>query len=146
MGHPPLVEKVRKTAMVTIAGALFLIVAFFFAVLTGFAVTSGPIEAARLVFDVVVVLLALLFGYTGLATMTRWRGWRIWLGAVSWSLLVLDGVLFIPVIVSKSISDTAVNGLLVAVQAVLTIVPIFALMAKRMEKRESSYDPAAIFG
>ncbi len=145
MALPPSVGKARKTAIVTIAGVLFMIVALFFAAVTWFGFTSGPIEAARLTFNLTLTVLTLLFGYTGVATMTRWRGWRVWLGAVSWALLVLDCVLFIPAVALRSIADATIHFLLIAVLTILTIVPIFALVGKRMENRANKYDPAGIF-
>src|SRR5262245_12197509 len=76
----------RKTAAVTISGVLFLLLAAACALIAIIA-TEGHFRSAYA--SVAYLIAAAIFGYSGLAIIRRWRGWRIWAGTIAWGLIAL---------------------------------------------------------
>src|SRR5262249_49326283 len=118
----------RRTAAVTIAGVLLLLPAAV-CVLVAIIATEGHFRDAFA--SVAYLLLAAVFGYASLATIRRWRGWRIWAGTVSWGLIVISVLgLFaaLPLDSSGRLFVIISNIILIALAA-------FVLIAKRRERR-----------
>jgi hypothetical protein len=122
---------------------LFLIFAFVsasavvvFAIEVGFpqsTLRTGPISPRDAGINLVA---AAVLGYTGLAIMLRWRRWRIWTGTVSWGLIA------IAVLSQFAPPSTSRSGERM-VSLVILAVAVFALAAKRWERRPP--DLAAVF-
>jgi hypothetical protein len=138
----------RRTGAVTVAGALFLLLAVvfaFMAVVFGTEMafpgsfSDGDGDEPIGLFPVGVGLAgAAIFGCAGLAVMGRWRGWRIWAGTVSWGLIVMVVLgLFAPP--PPSSTDRWIERV---VSLIVVAVAVFVLVAKRRERRP---DIAAVF-
>ena len=134
MGKAQSTPPPRKTAAVTIAGAMLLLPAalhVFMAI--GFATDFGPgISPYDFVLPVVVSLIsAAFFSCAGSATIRRWRGWRIWAGTAAWGLIVLA---VMPVFSTPPPPGTPASFNLV-LSLVIIAFAVFLLVAKRRERR-----------
>jgi hypothetical protein len=92
MSEPDKTLPPRKTAAVTIAGALLLLLAVGFAyVAAAFAAhnASGSDLYIHPYSIAVSLALAVVLALAGLAIVCRWRGWRIWAGTIAWGLIAL---------------------------------------------------------
>src|SRR5262245_45647471 len=77
------------------------------------------------------------FGYAGLATIWRWRGWRIWAGTVSWGIIVM---MVLGVFATRAPDTDLVLD--IAGRLMVVAVAVFVLVAKRRERRT---DIGAVF-
>jgi len=138
-----------RTIAVTVAGVLLLLPAALSAYAAyGFAANSylqrefadalGPsIAPYGFLLPVgVCAVVALIFGSAGVATIRRWRGWRILAGTTSWGLIGMF-VFSLPGLFGSLIGPT--NLVLLAFAA----FAVFALVAKRRERKP---DLRAVFG
>jgi peptidoglycan/LPS O-acetylase OafA/YrhL len=124
----------RKTAAVTISGVLLLLLAAVCA-LVAFMATQGHFRDARA--SITYLVGAAVFGYASLATIRRWRGWRIWAGTVSWGLIVIS-VLGLFAAPPPESSDRLFN----VTCLIIIALAAFVLIAKRLERRP---DFSAVF-
>jgi peptidoglycan/LPS O-acetylase OafA/YrhL len=124
----------RKTAAVTISGVLLLLLAAVCA-LVAFMATQGHFRDARA--SIAYLVGAAVFGYASLATIRRWRGWRIWAGTVSWGLIVIS-VLGLFAAPPPESSDRLFN----VTCLIIIALAAFVLIAKRLERRP---DFSAVF-
>jgi hypothetical protein len=97
------------------------------------ALAHWPISPVEASFSLVLVL---VLGYAGLAMMLRWRRWRVWAGTVSWGLIV---IIVLSLFAPPSDTDRPFERL---ISLVVLAVAVFALIAKRRERRP---DIAAVF-
>ena len=134
----------RRTIAVTVAGVLLVLPAAFSAIWAAriatnsylqreFADALGPgIAPYGFLLPVgVCVVVALIFGSAGVATVRRWHGWRIWAGAVAWSLIVLA---VMPVF-STPPPPGADPSFDLVFSLVIIAYAVFFLVAKRRERR-----------
>ncbi len=143
MTEPQATPAPRRTRAVTIAGALFLLRAVVWAFPAAVFVIDNAFPDSlalryrpiNLVVAVSSLVLALVLGYAGLAIMLRWRRWRIWAGTVSWGLIVI-------VVLSQFAPPSAAGSLERLISLVVLVVAVFALVAKRRERRP---DIASVF-
>ena len=135
----------RRTIAVTFAGSLLLLPAVAFAYMAAVFATSSDLQhefAAALGHPYgfllpvgVGMVAALVFGCAGLATIRRWRGWRIWTGVMAWGLIVVAILQLFASIRPESSMDLVVDLAPVA-------FAVFVLAAKRRERRP---DIVAVF-
>jgi peptidoglycan/LPS O-acetylase OafA/YrhL len=125
----------RKTPAVTIAGALLLLPVVVCA-LVAFIAAQGHFRDAFA--SIAYLVGAAVFGYASLATIRRWRGWRIWAGTVSWGLIVIS-VLGLFAAAPPDSSGRLFN---ITSHIIVIALAAFVLIAKRLERRP---DFAAVF-
>jgi hypothetical protein len=77
-----------------------------------------------------------MFGWAGLATIFRWRGWRIWAGAIAWLAIMM---LVFDLFAEKQAQPGEYD---LPVRLIFWVVAVFVLIAKRLERRP---DFAAVF-
>jgi hypothetical protein len=128
----------RKTAAVTVAGALLLLPAVACALVAIYFATGGGGHLGGAIASGFYLAAAAILGYAGLAIIRRWSGWRIWAGLIAWGLiaLVLLNLFKTPPPPGTDRSSDTVADLVVFAFAV------FVLVAKRRERR---LDLGAVF-
>ena len=135
----------RRTIWVTIVGGLFVA----FGILNAVGVLSFSdrfvSDAARSELDVSIrrfglgasLAVGLIFAYGGLATLFRWRGWRIWYGALAWGMIVVVVFGLVPLI-SPSPSGEPTPGEVLTFYLMfgvaIIVIAVLALLAKRAER------------
>jgi hypothetical protein len=77
------------------------------------------------------LLATVILGYAGLATIRRWRGWRIWAGTIAWGLIALAVLNLFKTPVPPG-TDTS-SELPVVLGAIA--IAVFVLVAKRRERK-----------
>jgi hypothetical protein len=137
MSEPNKTPPPRKTAAVTIAGFLLLLPAAAFAY-GAFFFAFSQIDIQVQYPTGVDVVGAAIFGYAGLATIRRWRGWRIWAGTIAWGLIAL---VVLNLFKTPPPPGTDRSFELPVMLGVIAIA-VFVLIAKRLERRP---DFAAVF-
>jgi hypothetical protein len=124
----------RRTIAVTVAGVLLLMLpaaAFaFMAAIFLFDRLDGRRGSIDFTSVGINFALAGCFGYAGLATIRRWRGWRIWAGTASWSMIVIIVLGLFDA--ARSDPNWAVT---VAARIIVVALAVFVLVAKRRERR-----------
>jgi hypothetical protein len=135
----------RRTIAVTIVGVLLLPPAAAFAYMAAVFATNGELRLefagalghpyGFLLPVGVGVVVALVFGCAGLATIRRWRGWRIWAGAMAWGLIAVT-------ILKLFASTRPESSMALVVDLAPVAFAVFVLVAKRRERRP---DVAAVF-
>jgi len=136
MSEPHKTPPPRRTIAVTIAGVLLLLPAAAFAYMAAVFATSNELRrvfAGALAPSIapysfllpvgVGVVLALTFGWAGLATVLRWHGWRIWAGVVAWGMIVI----FVLELLSATFAEIP--------SFIVLALAVFVLVAKRRECR-----------
>jgi chromate transport protein ChrA len=128
MGEPDKTPPPRRTIAVTIAGVLLLLPAAASA-LMAFVFAPGS-HLSNAYASGVGLVAAAIFGCAGLATIRRWRGWRIWAGVAAWGMIVI----FVLQLLSATFAEIP--------SFIMLALAIFVLIAKRRERRP---DFTAIF-
>jgi len=119
---------------VTIAGVLLLLPAAAFAFMAFVFATGSHLQSA---FDAGLnVVGAAIFGYAGLATIRRWRGWHVWALIVSWGMIV---IVVLGLFDARPPPDRSIE---LTSRIVLVAIAVFVLIAKRRERKP---DLAAVF-
>jgi hypothetical protein len=121
---------------------LFAFTAVVFSTVRGlpdpFAGEFGPDVApyGSLIVVGVCLVFSTMFGWAGLATIFRWRGWRIWAGAIAWLAIMM---LVFDLFAEKQAQPGEYD---LPVRLIFWVVAVFVLIAKRLERRP---DFAAVF-
>jgi len=127
-------ERLRRTRTTTSAGIVLLAFSVVLALLSikfaaptyGLTDAIGPV----LIFGVIAA--------AGAATVRRWRGWRIWAGAVAW-ILIWASVYMLPRAIlslgSPFAGDVGAGKFMVFLTVPLIAIGGFVLWAKRQEPR-----------
>jgi hypothetical protein len=79
----------------------------------------------------------LIFAYGGLATLGRWRGWRVWYGALAWGTIVTMGFSLVPLMHLSRSGEPTPNDVLtffLVLAFVVVGIAVLALIAKRAER------------
>ena len=121
MSEPYKTPPPRRTIAVTIAGVLLLLPAAASA-LMAFVFAPGS-HLSNAYASGVSFVAAAIFGYAGLATMLRWRGWRIWASVVAWGMIVI----FVLQLLSATFAEIP--------SFIMLALAVFVLVAKRRERR-----------
>jgi hypothetical protein len=129
----------RRTIAVTLAGVLLLLPAGACALIAALFATPGHTQSA--VLSGASLIAAAIFGYSGLAIILRWRGWRIWAGTISWGLIAIFVFSLFALFAPPAPSSTDSSFGLVARPIILAFA-VFVLIAKRRERRP---DVPAVF-
>jgi hypothetical protein len=138
----------RRTVWVTIAGGLFVTFGIWNTVDTVRVLSFTDefvSDAAKSGLDVFIIrfgysvslAIGLFFAYGGLATLCRWRGWRVWYGALAWGMIVAVGLGLVPLLQPSRSGEPTLEGVLpfyLMRGFVIVGIAVLALLAKRAEK------------
>jgi hypothetical protein len=110
---------------VTIAGALVLLAGLAIGISAALSAFGSGI-LADFGMHVGLAVVFLILGFVGLAMMRRWRGWRIWSGALAWGSIAMTilGLFASPEIAGATSMTTRIAVIACAVGI---------LLAKRLE-------------
>jgi hypothetical protein len=125
----------RPFPVVTLAGALFLVIAIAPLAIIGAFFVAGTITVLEPAALITVLIVLALFGLIGLAAINRWRGWRIYAGVIAWLFIAIGILGGLGQIIT--LADRGAPGLVllepVGPALFATALGYFILWAKRQE-------------
>jgi hypothetical protein len=89
----------------------------------------------------IMVVIGVLFGSIGLATVRRSRGWATWYGALAWGAIIFVGLGLVPLMHTSRAGESTPEGVLtlyLTFAFIVVAIAILALLAKRRELRATS--------
>jgi len=126
----------RRTIAVTFAGLLLLMLPAAGLAFTAATFLVDRLGSRRVPIDFTFIginfALAGCFGYAGLATIRRWRGWRIWAGTASWGMIA---IIVLGLFAAPPFDPDWVVG--IASRIIVVALAVYVLVAKRRERRSN---------
>jgi hypothetical protein len=129
----------HTTDAVTLAGGFLVALGALFATIPFLvlALVPGGIDRSVAILFAIFLSLALIFSFAGVATMRRWRCWRIWYGSLAWGAIAMvplsvASVVLVPPTFDPMSDMRQLHAL--AIDFVILVVAVLALLAKRAER------------